>query len=275
MYRSIQVRDFDFSKFPTIKDLEVDLYKIRNEDKLINIQNYLLNEDNVLSVEKIAKHLFIDVKPHIFLSHSHKDEDSVIRLAVLIKKKLGLDVFIDSCVWGNAYSLLYEIDKEYCYKKVSNTFEYERRNHTTANVFMILNAALHRIIDNCEAFIFLGTDNSISITDAINDQKYLSSPWIYSELQFASQVERKVPRQPAMESRDTTFADSIGLDESKKIEFAYDVPETDATLSNENLLKWLNTSNRLSNESLNHPLDDLYRLMTYRKRKVPIYNQIL
>ncbi len=70
MYRSIQVKDFDFSSYPSINYQDVRDYKAKNEDKLINIQKYLLNEDNILSVDKIANHLFLDVKADIFLSHS-------------------------------------------------------------------------------------------------------------------------------------------------------------------------------------------------------------
>jgi hypothetical protein len=51
-------------------------------------------------VDKISENLFLDIKPDIFLSHSHADEDDVIRLAILIEKELNLSVFIDSCVWG-------------------------------------------------------------------------------------------------------------------------------------------------------------------------------
>ncbi len=205
----------------------------------------------------------------MYRAHSHKDESDVIKLAILIEKKLGLTVFIDSCVWGNAYELLEALDYKYCIEATGKTFDYHKRNHTTANVFMILNAALHRIIDNCEAFIFLGTDNSISITDAIDEKKYISSPWIYSELQFAALVERKEPRKIVFESRDSTFADSIAKDE-KPAQFAFTVPNTDATLSNQKLLEWLQNANRLSNNSIYHPLDDLYSAMTTRKRGLPI-----
>lgn len=273
MYKSIQVKDFNFARFPRITYQEVNDYKAKNKDKLINIQKYLMNKENILSVDRIANHLFLDVKADIFLSHSHKDEDDVIRLAILIERKLGLTVFIDSCVWGNAYELLAALDYEYCIEATGKTFDYHKRNHTTANVFMILNAALHRIIDNCEAFIFLGTDNSISITDAIDKEKYISSPWIYSELQFAALVERKKPRNIAFESRDNTFADSIAKDE-KPVQFAFTVPNTDATLSNQKLLEWLQNANRPSTNSFYHPLDDLYTAMTTRKHNLSIKHEV-
>lgn len=261
MYKSIQIEDFDFSIFPEISSQKVREYKERNENKLIKIQDYLLDRKNTLSVDKISENLFLDIKPDIFLSHSHTDEDDVIRLAILIEKELNLRVFIDSCVWGDAFKLLRKIDEKYCLN--GDTFNYHIRNHTTSNVFMILNSALHRIIDNCEAFVFLGTDKSIPITDTFEDKKYLSSPWIYSELQFAKLVRRtpKPTRGIKFESRDQALADSLALDNAPN--FAYSIPETDTTLLNRNLKNWIENSNRHNSQDV-HPLDRLYKIISHR-----------
>lgn len=260
MYKSVQVEDFDFSIFPEVSSQKVREYKERNENKLIKIQDYLLDRKNTLSVDKISENLFLDIKPDIFLSHSHADEDDVIRLAVLIEKELNLSVFIDSCVWGDAFKLLRKIDNKYCLK--GDTFNYHIRNHTTSNVFMILNSALHRIIDNCEAFVFLGTDKSIPITDTFEDEKYLSSPWIYSELQFAKLVRRTKPRQISLESTDINLRESAAFDSA--VDFAYSIPTTDAILSNHKLKRWIECSqNDYINRSL-HPLDVLYKTISHR-----------
>jgi len=260
MYKSVQVEDFDFSIFPEVSSQKVREYKERNENKLIKIQDYLLDRKNTLSVDKISENLFLDIKPDIFLSHSHADEDDVIRLAILIEKELNLSVFIDSCVWGDAFKLLRKIDEKYCLN--GETFDYHIRNHTTSNVFMILNSALHKIIDNCEAFVFLGTDKSIPITNTFEDKKYLSSPWIYSELQFAKLVRRTKPRQIALESRDIKLEESAAFDSA--VDFAYSIPTTDATLSNQKLKSWLEISNNPFINQNTHPLDSLYKVITHR-----------
>ncbi|ETR95035.1 hypothetical protein [Acinetobacter lactucae] len=258
MYKSIQVEDFDFSIFPSISYLDVSKYREKNENRLIEIQDYLLDRKNTLSVDKISKNLFLDIKPDIFLSHSHADENDAIRLAILIEKELKLNVFIDSCIWGNAFKLLREIDN--IYSLDGDTFDYHIRNHTTSNVFMILNSALHRIIDNCEAFIFLGTDQSIPITDTFEDKKYLSSPWIYSELQFAKLVRRTKPRRIPFESRDIKTESAF----DSAVDFAYSIPMTDATLRNQKLKSWIeNSKNSFINENT-HSLDSLYNIVTYR-----------
>lgn len=260
MHKSIQIEDFDFTMFSHINDQKVSIYKEGNKNTLINIQDYLLNKKNILSVEKIYEKLFVDVKPDIFLSHSHADEDDVIRLAILIEQQLNLKVFIDSCIWGDAFKLLREIDEEYCLN--GSNFNYRKRNYTTSNVFMILNSALHRVIYNCEVFIFLGTDNSTSIKEVFKNEKYLSSPWIYSELQFAKLVRRTPkPRQFSMESRDQAIAESMAFDND--LNFAYPIPETDATLSNRKLRNWIEDSNRYSSQDV-HPLDRLYKIISHR-----------
>lgn len=259
MYKSIQVEDFDFSIFPSISDLDVSKYKEKNGNKLIKIQDYLLDIENTLSVDKISEKLFLDIKPDIFLSHSHADENDAIRLAILIEKELKLSVFIDSCIWGDAFKLLREIDNKYSLD--GDTFDYHIRNHTTSNVFMILNSALHRIIYKCEAFIFLGTDKSIPITDTFENKKYLSSPWIYSELQFAKLVRRTKPRRISFESRGIK-TESAAFDSA--IDFAYSIPMTDATLRNQKLKSWIeNSKNSFINENT-HSLDSLYNIVTYR-----------
>lgn len=260
MYKSIQVQDFDLSIFPEVRPQEVREYKERNKNKLIKIQDYLLDRKNTLSVDKISENLFVNIKPDIFLSHAHADEDDVIRLAILIEKEINLSVFIDSCIWGDAFKLLREIDKEYALS--GDTFNYRIRNHTTSNIFMILNSALHRIIDNCETFIFLGTDKSIPIIDMFEDKQYLSSPWIYSELQFAKLVRRTIPRQISLESGNNNLTESVSFDSA--VNFAYSIPTTDATLRNQKLKSWIETSqNPHANRSL-HPLDALYKVISYR-----------
>lgn len=260
MYKSIQVEDFDFSIFSDVSPSDVKKYKERNKNRLIKIQDYLLDSKNTLSVEKIYEKLFVDIKPDIFLSHSHADEDDVIRLAILIEEELNLSVFIDSCIWGDAFKLLREIDEEYCLN--GSNFNYKKRNYTTSNVFIILNSALHRVIYNCEVFIFLGTDYSIPINEAFKSERYLSSPWIYSELQFAKLVRRTPkPRGIKFESRDQALAESLAFDNAPN--FAYSIPETDTTLLNRNLKNWIEDSNRYSSQDV-HPLDRLYKIISHR-----------
>lgn len=258
MFKCIHVSNFDTSNISPITNETIKSYKSKYDKILINLENLFLNSEEAFDVDKINKELFSDVQPDIFLSHSHADEKDVIKLAAKIELHTGLSVFVDSCVWANAYSLLQKIDDKYCYQSATQTYSYQKRNHTTSNVFMILNAALHRVINSCEVLLFLGTDNSINIQDLLTSEKYISSPWIFSELQFANLVERIPPNRYKL-----TFEsfDNAGLAEDsssiiKNAKFAYPTPPSDFDLDNDELCEWVNN---LIFTTRTHPLELLYK----------------
>lgn len=193
MYLSVEVTDFqNFNPQTYISDQEIEEYKSNKKEVLNDLKDYLLNDGNTLDGDKIQDHLFPRKNVDIFLSHSHGDEKEVIKLAILLERK-GFSVFIDSCIWGNAFDLLEVIDKQYCYNNCRTTYNYQKRNYSTSHVYMMLNTALHRMIDKCEVFLFLGTPNSTSLKSSIDSQaqESLKSPWILSEFTFAHFVRRK------------------------------------------------------------------------------------
>lgn len=255
MYTSVRIENFKIKKNNTlflseyytsnISDSDIEKYKNRNNDKIIELSKYIKVGTTILDADLIQKHLFPRIENDIFLSHAHGDEDEVIKLAIILEKK-GLKVFVDSCVWANAFTLLKIIDKEYCYNKVTKNYNYDKRNFSTANIYIILNAALQKMIDNTELFIFLDTENStqkLTINQLIHQEKGLSSPWIFSELSFAQQVRRRDNRKKLKDNR---FFRKIAEDmspamESAKLEITYPLPKTDFTLNNDDFNKWLNS----------------------------------
>lgn len=127
---------------------------------------------------------FTPIRSHIFLSHSHDDEEMVKQLAGYLKHTYGIECFIDSCVWGYANDLLKEIDNRYCrYQETDGQFfyEYDNRNRSTSHVHMLLNGALAKMINKTECLFFINTPNSVNAQDVENPSK-TASPWIYSEL---------------------------------------------------------------------------------------------
>lgn len=48
----------------------------------------------------IEEDWFTPIRSHIFLSHSHDDEEMVKQLVGYLKHTYGIECFIDSCVWG-------------------------------------------------------------------------------------------------------------------------------------------------------------------------------
>lgn len=289
MYLSLEVKDFDQFNLNVDKSKK-DRFKIRNKALLDGLQRYILNKDNILNATKIQEHLFPEIEADIFLSHAHADEDKVISLAVYLED-MGFQVFVDSCVWENAFELLKTIDEKHCKFKDSDTYNYQKRNFSTATVYMILNAALHRMIEKSELFIFLGTENSLTVEDSIENQEFLKSPWVFSELTFVNQVVRfdnRISLRPRPVTKSIAIEDTraIALDESMEVRF--NKPTLDFSLSNQHFTQWLTSESNpyvkvpIKQEFRSCPdhiksLENLYDLMkaNFGKRENTIFQQYM
>lgn len=239
MYLSAEVTDFEnFSPTSYVGQTEIQSYKANKKEVLKDLKNYLLNDGNSLDGDEIQKHLFPETDVDIFLSHSHGDENDIIKLAILLERK-GFNVFIDSCVWANSFDLLKVIDQKYCRNSDDSAYDYDKRNYSTSHVYMILNTALHKMIDRCEVFLFLGTPKSTTVKNGIENQKALNSPWIFSELAFSQHVRRK-------SSFNTDIFNSVTASlESRQfimdsLQVQYDQPELDYKIKSETLNRFLN-----------------------------------
>ncbi|MCD8875201.1 toll/interleukin-1 receptor domain-containing protein [Mammaliicoccus sciuri] len=121
----------------------------------------------------------------VFISHSHQNLEEVLKLAKIIEDK-GKKVFIDSLYWNFADDLLKELDNKYCRNDNSDSFDYSKRNISTALVHSILSNSLQMMIDRCDTFLFLNSDNINHLTIEKYDKNYTTSPWIYTELLTAN-----------------------------------------------------------------------------------------
>lgn len=147
----------------------------------IKVKQYAINS-GVISATDLENDWFPSTNAEIFISHSHRDQDKAIAFAEWLYHHFHVIPFIDSCVWGYADDLLRLIDNTYCVNKKKDdgtidTYDYQKRNQSTAHVHMILNTALQKMIDKAECLIFLNTPNSITSEESI---KSTYSPWIYS-----------------------------------------------------------------------------------------------
>lgn len=176
-------------------------FRQRSLKPLMDLGAYLKGKDSLLDAETVQQELFPTVKADVFLSHASGDSQQVMQLAVLLEN-LGLKVFVDSCVWGNVYELLEEVDDQFSIKdRQPRLYHYHKVTRTSANVYMILNAALQRMIDGCELFLYLDSA-AVRIQDYVDSSDYIGSPWVFSELMFARTVARRPrPRpRPALEA---------------------------------------------------------------------------
>ena len=138
----------------------------------------------------------------VFLSHSSQDKTVVRKLANYLYHEFGIISFIDSDLWGCIQDLQVEIDKQFCLQPgKQHTYDYDERNYSTAHTHMILSYALTRMINQSECFIFLKSDNSVTIDDSIIGT---FSPWIFHELITVDTIELTRP-----DRIDDEFAKSI------------------------------------------------------------------
>lgn len=148
--------------------------------------------NGVINGNMLQADWFPDINAHIFLSHSHKDEQLAIKFAGWLFYNFKLVTFIDSCVWGYSDKLLRKIDYRYC-SNGYGAYSYEKRNISTTHVHMMLMNALMKMIDKSESVFFLNTDNSTITTgeEITRNMEKTYSPWIYSEINATNLIRKK------------------------------------------------------------------------------------
>lgn len=220
----------------------------------------MIKSGRPLDAAEVANQLFPSGSPDVFLSHSFNDREDVSRLANAIEE-LGLQVFVDSEVWESVYDLLRRVDDEYCRQPESTTYYYSKRNHSTANVYMILNSALHHMIDRSEVFIFVGSENSLiastsDTTQSSPDRQKTCSPWIHSELTISSMIRRVEPKRFRKKFIDKSEASMEHLEE-RKLTVHHPAPVDHLLdLGDETLNIWLSSTRHQGDSAL----DFLYKL---------------
>lgn len=195
MFASFKLKEPNFSQdyYEELYEIGKDSYDSQKSIIHRSLDAYLA-PDGSLKASEIEKDWFPSIKADVFLSHSHKDVKKAIAVAGYLSE-FGITTFIDSCVWGYADELLKKIDKKYCIQleKPSGgyTYDYDKRNYSTAHVHMILNGALLKMMDRTNCLIFLDTPNALKTEDIAMGTT--NSCWIYSELLMSGCIRKKVP----------------------------------------------------------------------------------
>lgn len=224
------------------------------------LKEFIFNNGNIDGTS-LKENWFPVIDANIFLSHSHKDLEKVKGFAGWLFDKFGLKTFIDSSVWGYCDELLKEIDNMYCYQPENSTYSYEKRNHTTAHVHIMLASALTEMMDNCECVIFYNTPNSIFISEElskVDDAKKETtlSPWIYYELSILSTLRTKnIDREFLMHGNYLLY------EKKNKLKVEYDVGKllnSMITINDDIIKQWSKT-----NKKYDEALDELYKLASH------------
>lgn len=259
MFLDLQINGFSGAGL-SATTTEIAEFESKNANLTAEIERYLVDGEKNLNAKAIENHLFPKVHADVFISHAHADKAQAINLAIAFQR-IGLTAFVDSCVWGHADDLLLKVDKQFsANREKEHSYSYELRNRTTSNVHMILNSALHEMIDRSELLIFLDTDQSVKVKDLMEGDEYLSSPWIFSELTFTKRA-RRTPRKTAKLTLEHVFKAHAGTEEYRQFEFQYELPQLSSSISYVEFLNWIRNGSTLTAgwiEGLKH-LDVLYK----------------
>lgn len=213
----------------------------KNIRKIDTELNKFRTNDGIIDGRKLTNNWFPSINADVFISHSHKDFDTALIVAGLLES-IGINSFIDSCVWGYSGDLLKAIDNIYCKNRTSNTYNYKKRNYSTEHVHMMLTIALAKMIYNTECLLFLQTPNSIYPKDSIPDicDEVTLSPWIYAELEMTGLIKhRSVEEHRTLQK---AFSEST---ESLKVAYVSENKNLEH-LSAKMFVKWLSTFKWLS-----------------------------
>lgn len=253
MYRgfNLDIADEDFSSWFDIGNRMHENNKAQVERK---IESFKDGSGDLLA-SRIIDSWFPPVKAEVFLSHSHRDAEQVIRLSGYLYKVFGLTSFIDSCVWGCSDDLLQIVDDTYCYNRTTGRYSYERRNRSTTHVHLMLSTALAKMINSCECIMFVNTPHSISPAEYIGGDDTTHSPWIYSEIAITNLVQKRSPA----DHRGVAFrADALVEKAAESLNVRYQLDMTHLTpMATDDLVRWV--KHRKKEWAA---LDVLYRIMT-------------
>jgi hypothetical protein len=213
-----------------VKTIDDD-YKKTKKNRLCSIN---VKGKTILNADELRKAFFNSEKDKydIFISYSYKDKDLALKLAGYIENKTNANtkVFCDCAEWGDYRELLKKIDKEFCNHSNGTSYDYDKRNNSTAHIHMLLASSLFQIITKVDKVIFLSSDN-LSIERDINKDyiEETTSPWIYFEYLLADYLKPKIV---------ATF-DSIKLNESNQLRINHkiDINSFDEITNLEDLIK--------------------------------------
>ncbi|MCQ0041598.1 MAG: toll/interleukin-1 receptor domain-containing protein [Bombella sp.] len=220
MYKAINLLAKDYnSKSPR----KINCY---NEFSTIT---YLFKNGEYNVNEIIDKHLSTEEHFDFFISHSHEDMELALEISNFLKK-FGIKCFIDSMYWDCVYDVLRDIDSKHCVSKYNkngeiDTFNYKKRNATTAAVYSILTTQLSKAMDKSDCIIFINTENSLLKTNDLRSSTY--SPWLYHEISMTSLLQKKIPwymLSKMGDSRDTSISSEDFLAEDQVVaKFRFDL----------------------------------------------------
>lgn len=262
MFKGFKIDGINFNdNLEHFYNVGMKMYSNYKSDIRLSLKTFLLTE-NTLDGSKIINKWFPEFKAHIFLSHSHRDEETAIALAGWLYENFDIITFIDSCIWGYSNELIKMLDNEYSWLDKSNgIYAYEKVMNSTSHVHMMLATALSKMIDKTECLVFYNTPNSVK---SYGNADKTESPWIYSEIMFSQITRITIPERIKKLIKETKMFSALeGVDNFEKgLAISYDLDSTHLTeLTISKLNDWQKYSKLHKKEKA---LDKLYKIVLPR-----------
>lgn len=123
----------------------------------------------------------------MFLSHSHADKNEALKVKGYLESKTNHKVFVDSLFWDYKDNVLNKLAEYDDISKIEDAFT------------LILRESLEYMIKKCPYFVFLQSNNSVSLNQDLSRITY--SAWIYEELKIAHSISesRSIPMMESMQ----------------------------------------------------------------------------
>lgn len=236
------------------------------QSKLNSISD-AINTSGQLELNKLEEDWFPQIDAHVFLSHSHQDEEKVLKFANWLYATAGIKCFIDSQFWKYSINLLKEIDNKYCLFTTTNTYDYDKRNQTTAHIHMLLATSLIKMINKTECLWFIEPSSS---NRSSSGKLYTNSTWINLELLISSLVQINVPSR----FNELKIRDSKGASYDSALSMESFSPLYTVDLSHLNSLTLDNIENLIS-KSHKDPLNFLNETYLHHGKNAQIIGSIL
>lgn len=219
---------------------------------------HLGEKDGVIDGDVLESAWYPQLKFDVFISHSHTNLDKAMALSAAIKALLGIDAFVDSCVWKCRDQLIEKLRELTGNNPAKPCANPRDESEIIAHADMMLNNSLMRMIDSCECLMFLDTPRSIC-RDGLVSKTF--SAWLYSEIVISKYIRISVPERhrkcrrmlnegygPAMDSFALKISHGVDLAHLKQ-------------LTPGMFMKWIKTA-RSRSLSGRPALDPLYELVS-------------
>ena len=241
--------------FPT-ESMPISVDKEEIKENLIRYFTDTSIDKGCLKASKINNIIYPLEDCHVFISHSSIDKDNAEKLANWLWSNFHIKSFIDSLFWGCITYLQSKMDEKICrFNLKKNTWNYSDRNYSTAYVHMLLSNALTEMIRNTECFIFIDSNNSITV-DKDGFEKDTSSPWIFHELYTVNTIQPIIPERlrkdkQSMECFNESINKALEFDVTRELSDLQQIHPGDLT-------KWSTWQSKQTTKNPENALDYFY-----------------